>query len=93
VRAIRNDRVIAGSGDTAVVEDIRSFPRQALDDAVIADSTTTTVCPWKGTAHVSTLRVDGRENRDAAWYSPDPKPAPEQIRGRVALWRGVRVTA
>jgi uncharacterized protein (DUF427 family) len=36
--------------------------------------------------------VDGRENRDAAWYYPEPKAAAGEIRGYVAFWRGVEVT-
>jgi uncharacterized protein (DUF427 family) len=38
-----------------------------------------------------TVVVDGKENRDAAWYYPDPSPAAAQIAGRIAFWRGVRV--
>jgi uncharacterized protein (DUF427 family) len=36
--------------------------------------------------------VDGEENRDAAWYYPDPKPAASHIKDHVAFWRGVEVT-
>ena len=39
-----------------------------------------------------TLAVDGKENRDAAWYYPDPKDAASNIKGMVAFWRGVEVT-
>ena len=38
--------------------------------------------------------VVGEEpNSDAAWYYPEPKDAAREIRGRVAFWRGVEVTA
>jgi uncharacterized protein (DUF427 family) len=30
-------------------------------------------------------------NKDAAWYYPNPKPAAEEIKDRVAFWRGVKV--
>ncbi|MGX4735026.1 DUF427 domain-containing protein [Kitasatospora griseola] len=33
------------------------------------------------------------ENRDAAWFYPEPKPEAEQVRDRVAFWRGVDVVA
>jgi uncharacterized protein (DUF427 family) len=33
------------------------------------------------------------KNENAAWYYPDPKPAAEQIKDRVAFWKGVRVEA
>ena len=34
---------------------------------------------------------DGRENKDAAWYYPQPKDAAKEIAGRVAFWKGVQV--
>jgi uncharacterized protein (DUF427 family) len=37
--------------------------------------------------------VNGELNNDAVWYYPDPKPQAEEIRGRVAFWKGVKVTA
>jgi uncharacterized protein (DUF427 family) len=58
---------------------------------VLQDSATTSVCGWKGTAHYYTLAVEGAENRDAAWYYPEPKDAAKEIKGRVAFWRGVLV--
>jgi uncharacterized protein (DUF427 family) len=35
--------------------------------------------------------VGDQVNPGAAWYYPDPKPAAEEIRGRIAFWKGVRV--
>ena len=49
--------------------------------------------PWKGKAHYYTLLVDGKENVDAAWYYPEPKPAAQKIAAKVAFWRGVRIEA
>jgi uncharacterized protein (DUF427 family) len=92
VRAIWNGRVIAESEDTVVVEGNHYFPRAALAEDVITASATTTVCPWKGTAHYYSLQVDGQTNPDAVWYYPEPKPAADQIRDRVAFWRGVQIT-
>jgi uncharacterized protein (DUF427 family) len=37
------------------------------------------------------VRVDGQINENAAWYYARPKPAAQQIAGRVAFWRGVTV--
>ncbi|MEX2322647.1 MAG: DUF427 domain-containing protein [Acidimicrobiia bacterium] len=51
------------------------------------------VCPWKGTAAYFDIVVDGQTNRGAAWYYADPKPAAEEIRDRVAFWKGVAVEA
>jgi len=49
-------------------------------------------CPWKGVASYSDLVVDGKENRNAAWYYPEPKDAAENITGYVAFWNGVEIS-
>jgi uncharacterized protein (DUF427 family) len=91
VEARWNGAVIARSDDTVVVEGNHYFPADAVDAALLRPSTTTSVCPWKGTAHYYTLAVDGQENRDAAWFYPETKQAADNIRGRVAFWKGVEV--
>lgn len=87
-----NGAVIARSDDIVVVERNLYFPADAVDPGVLKPSATTSICPWKGTAHYYSLEVSGGENRDAAWYYPDPKPAAAEIRGRIAFWKGVTVT-
>jgi len=91
MKAIWNGTVVAESDDTVVVEGNHYFPRDAVEDAYLVASETHTVCPWKGTASYYTLEVDGERNEDAAWYYPEPKPAAEEVAGRVAFWRGVQV--
>ena len=91
MKAVWNGTVIAESDDTVVVEGNHYFPLACVDAALLVPSSTTTVCPWKGTANYYTLRVDGEENRDAVWYYAEPKSAAENIRGRVAFWKGVKV--
>jgi uncharacterized protein (DUF427 family) len=88
-----NDREIARSDATVVVEGNHYFPRQAVDASVLEPSSTTTRCPWKGEAHYHTLAVDGARNPDAAWYYPDPKDAAAEIKDRIAFWKGVDVTS
>jgi uncharacterized protein (DUF427 family) len=90
-KASWNGRVVAESDDIVEVEGNLYFPKEAVDPALLRDSETHTVCGWKGTASYYDLLVDGEVNRDAVWYYPDPKPAAEQIRGRVAFWKGVTV--
>lgn len=87
-----NGAVIARSDDTVIVEGNHYFPADSVDPSVLRPSGTTSVCPWKGTAHYHSLHVDGADNQDAAWYYPDPKPKAETIRNRVAFWKGVTVT-
>ncbi len=90
-KAIWNGAVIADSDDTVVVEGNHYFPRDAVDPAVLRPSSTTTVCPWKGTASYHSVVVDGKENKDAAWFYPDPRSAAAQIADRIAFWKGVEV--
>ena len=91
VQARWNGRVIADSDATVVVEGNHYFPAESVDAALLRPSATTSGCPWKGTAHYHSLSVDGQENRDAAWYYPEPKDAAAQIKGRIAFWKGVVV--
>jgi uncharacterized protein (DUF427 family) len=86
-----NGAVIARSDDTVVVEGNHYFPPEAVDQTLLRPSATRTTCPWKGVASYCSLLVDGKENRDAAWFYPDPKPAAAEIRGRIAFWKGVQV--
>ena len=91
VTAKWNGAQIAASDATVVVEGNHYFPRDAVDAALLSDSATTSVCPWKGTAHYHDVTVDGRLNKDAAWYYPDPKDAAAEIKDRIAFWKGVEV--
>ena len=91
VKARWNGVTIAESDDTVVVEGNHYFPQDAVDKALLRPSATTSVCPWKGTASYYSLHVDGADNPDAAWFYPEPKPAAEAVRGRIAFWKGVEV--
>ncbi len=93
MKAIWNGKVIAESDDIVTVEGNAYFPASALDRTVVEESAQTSFCPWKGTAKYYSLRVDGQQNRDAAWYYPEPKAGAEQVADRVAFWKGVQVSA
>ena len=93
MKAIWNGKVVAASDDTVVVESNHYFPVDAINREYFTDSETTTFCPWKGTANYYSIVVDGKTNKDAAWYYAEPKDAAKEIKGRVAFWRGVEVTA
>ncbi len=86
-----NDQIIARSNDTVVVEGNHYFPETAINSAYFKESTTTSLCPWKGTAHYYHIEVDGNVNQDSAWYYPSPSPMASKIKDRVAFWKGVRV--
>ena len=92
MKAIWNNQVIAESNDTIVVENNHYFPLESVKKEYLVNTDTHTTCPWKGLASYYTLSVDGKENRDAAWFYPSPKPAAENITNYVAFWKGVKVT-
>jgi uncharacterized protein (DUF427 family) len=90
-RAMWQGQILATSDAVEIVEGNIYFPPGAIERRFFQESATTTVCGWKGTAHYFTVKVDGAENPDAAWYYPDPKPAAAQIKDYVAFWHGVTV--
>jgi len=90
-KAVWMGKVIAQSDHCVVVEGNQYFPADSVRPEFLRPSQTHTVCPWKGTASYYHLEVDGMRNDDAAWFYLEPKPAAEEIRGRVAFWKGVHV--
>lgn len=91
MKAIWNEQVIAETDDTVVVEGNHYFPRASLRDEFIRDSEHSSFCPWKGTANYYHLEINGDTNSNAVWYYPEPYKKANQVRDRVAFWRGVRV--
>jgi uncharacterized protein (DUF427 family) len=90
-RATWNGAVIAESDRYEVVEGNVYFPPDAVKREHLRESTTHTICGWKGTASYYDVVVDGQANPDAAWYYPEPMDAATSIRGHVAFWKGVEV--
>ena len=91
MKAIWNNEVIAESDDTVVVEGNHYFPPSSINKAFFKESSTHTVCPWKGEASYYSLEVAGKENADAAWYYPETSELAKNIKGYVAFWKGVKV--
>ena len=67
------------------------FPFSSVRQAYLVPSSTTTSCPWKGTAHYYDVVIAGEVNKDAAWYYPEPRAAAKNIKNYIAFWRGVEV--
>jgi uncharacterized protein (DUF427 family) len=93
MKAIWNDAVIAESDATVIVEGNHYFPLESVRSEYLRPSDTHTHCHWKGEASYHNLVVNGQVNKDAAWYYADPSEAAKEIKGRIAFWKGVRVTA
>lgn len=92
MKAIWNDKVIAESTDTVVIENNHYFPHDSIKKEFYKPSQTHSVCPWKGEASYYTIEVDGKVNTDAAWFYPEVSELAKGIKNRVAFWKGVEVT-
>jgi uncharacterized protein (DUF427 family) len=90
-KATWNGAVIAQSDACEVVEGNSYFPASAVEQKYLRPSNTHTTCAWKGVASYYDVVVDGKVNKDAAWYYPEPKEAAANIRGYIAFWHGVKV--
>jgi len=92
MKAIWNNAILAESDETIVVEGNHYFPEDSINKEFFAPSETHTVCGWKGTASYYDVVVDGKTNRDAAWFYPSALPEAKQIENRVAFWKDVEIT-
>lgn len=91
IKVIWNGKVLAESNKTIEVEGNQYFPPDSIKKEYFKESDYHTTCPWKGFAYYYDIVVDGKVNKDAAWYYPQPKEAAKQITGYVAFWKGVEV--
>jgi uncharacterized protein (DUF427 family) len=91
IRAIWNGQTLAESNRTIVVEGNHYFPPDSVKRQFFQESSSHTICPWKGVASYFDIVVEGKVNRDAAWHYPVPKDAAKKIRGYISFWKGVTV--
>lgn len=91
MKAIWNDTIIAESNETIVVEGNHYFPPDSIKREYLKESKTQSTCPWKGLASYFNIKINDDENKDAAWYYPEPSEAAAQIKDHVAFWRGVKI--
>ena len=92
MKAVWNGKVIAESNETIMVEGNHYFPIDAVKKEYLKESTSQTVCPWKGVASYHNLDIDGKSNKDAAWYYKDPSDLAKAVKDRIAFWKGVEIT-
>lgn len=91
MQAIWNNKILAESKDTIIIEGNHYFPPQTINREYFKESGSHTNCAWKGTASYYSVEVEGQINKDAAWYYPEPKEAAKEIKNYVAFWRGVKI--
>ena len=91
MKAIWNGATLAESNETIIIEGNHYFPFEAINKEYFKPSETHTVCPWKGTANYYDVVANGKTNKDAAWFYPEPKDAAKEIKNYVAFWKGIEV--
>jgi len=82
-----NGQVLAESNATIVVENNHYFPPSSVQKALLTNSKTSSVCPWKGTAAYYNAVVGDKSVSDVAWYYPEPLNAAENIKDHVAFYK------
>lgn len=92
-KAIWNETVLAQSNDTVIIDGNHYFPPESVNKQYFQESNTHTTCPWKGTANYYDIEVNGKTNRDAAWFYPNAKEKAKHFEGYLAFWRGVKIEA
>lgn len=91
MKATWNNTVIAESDETVVVEGNHYFPVDSIKKEYFKETDMTSFCGWKGKANYYSVTVNGKTNKDCAWYYSEPNDAAKKIKGMVAFWNGVQV--
>ena len=91
MKATWNGATLADNNETIIIEGNHYFPADSINREYFSQSESHTTCPWKGEASYYDILVDGKVNKDAAWYYPHPKQAAAEIKNRIAFWKGVVV--
>ena len=91
VKAIWNGKILASTEKPLNVEGNYYFPPESVNMEFFKGSDEHTVCPWKGTASYYDIVVDGKVNKDAAWYYHTPSSMASHIKDYIAFWKGVKV--
>lgn len=91
MKAIWKNSIIAESDDIIRVEGNCYFPSDSVNHEFLRESSTYTLCSWKGKASYYDVVVGDAVNRDAAWYYPDPNQKAMNIKNHIAFWHGIEM--
>ncbi|MBI4302885.1 MAG: DUF427 domain-containing protein [Chloroflexi bacterium] len=92
-KAVWNGAVLAESDQGILVEGNIYFPAESVKKEYLKRSVKEYTCPWKGQAGYYDIVIDGKVNKDAAWFYYRPSEAAKTIKDYVAFdtRRGVDV--
>jgi len=88
-RATCNGAVLAESDQCIEVERNQDFALERVNRHTSSRASTHPCAPGREWRHYYDVEVNGKRNPNAALYYPQPKRAAEQIRARIAFWKGV----
>jgi uncharacterized protein (DUF427 family) len=91
LKALFNGTVVAETEDYEVVEGNVYFLPESIKREYFSESRLQTTCPWKGLASYYTVKVDGQEAQDVAWYYRAPSDAASNIKDHVAFYPQVTI--
>ena len=89
MKVVRENIVLAESENAIVVEGNHYFPPDSVNYDYFQKSDTHTTCPWKGEASYLDIVIEGKSEKDAAWFYPAPKEAAKHIKNYVAFYKGL----
>ncbi|QDT95746.1 DUF427 domain-containing protein [Gimesia aquarii] len=90
-KAIWNEAVLVESDDVITIDGDVYFPLESVNSNFLKKSSSTSTSPYKGKAFFYDVIVNDKMNRDAAWYYLEPEQEYEQLKNRIAFWKGIEL--
>lgn len=86
-----NGKTIAESYEYSQIEENKYVSSEVANHEYFKKSSVHTRCAWKGTTSCYRRNVDGKLNKDAAWYYPEPSKAASKIKNHIVFWKEAEV--